>query len=487
MLSGLRLLSSAFFRELEVVGRADIPTDRGGIVVSWHPNGLVDPWLILACFPRPVVFGARHGLFRWPGLGWLLRRLGTVPIYRAADAETADPEQRRAANQRSLSALAERVAAGSFTALFPEGVSHDEPHPVELKTGAARLYYLARQLAPAAAPASAPPAIIPVGLHYDEKRLFRSRVLVWFHPPIELPPALDVTPPLDEPDEAARNRARDLTAEIERVLHDVVHATDDWAIHHVLHRTRKLVRAERAARAAAHPGRPGIHEKALGFARVRNAYRALVDTQPARVAELRRRVEAYDADLEALGLDDHELDRAPPLMSPWLVLTLLAQAVLVFLLLPPLLLLGYIVNGPTALGLLALCRVAARQKKDEATIKILVGMIAFPLTWILAGVLAALGNHALRSLFPALPQRPVLAGLVVAALGAIGGAIALRYLRVLRQTWHAIRVRLARRFGRAEIDRLHAERAAIHDELMSISEGLDLPGAVAPDGSIRAD
>ena len=475
------MLSSVFFRELEVVGRADVPADRGGIVVSWHPNGLVDPWLILAHFPRPVVFGARHGLFRWPGLGWLLRRLGTVPIYRAADAETADPERRRAANQRSLSALAGRVASGSFAALFPEGVSHDEPHPVELKTGAARLYYLARQLAP---DSPAPPAIVPVGLHYDEKRLFRSRVLVWFHPPIELPPVLDVTPAADEADEAARNRARDLTAEIERVLNDVVHATDDWAIHHVLHRTRKLVRAERAARAAANPGRPGIHEKALGFARVRNAYYALAPTQPARVAELRRRVESYDADLEALGLDDHELDRAPPLLSAWLVLTLVAQAVLVFLLLPPLLVLGYIVNGPTALGLLALCRVAARQKKDEATIKILVGMLAFPLTWIAAGVLAALGNHALRALFPALPHRPLLAGVIVAVLGAIGGAIALRYLRVLRQTWHAIRVRLARRFGRPEIDRLRAERAAIHDELMSISEGLELPGAVAADGSI---
>src|SRR5438045_1669041 len=103
----LGMLSSLFFRELEVVGRADVPSDRGGIVVSWHPNGLVDPWLIMAHFPQPLVFGARDVLFRWPLLGALLRRIGTVPIYRAADADTAaDPERRRQANRRSLEALA---------------------------------------------------------------------------------------------------------------------------------------------------------------------------------------------------------------------------------------------------------------------------------------------------------------------------------------------------------------------------------------------
>src|SRR5262245_62569490 len=63
MSSALRALSALFFRELEVVGRADVPADRGGIVVSWHPNGLVDPWLILAHFPRPGVFGAGGGVY----------------------------------------------------------------------------------------------------------------------------------------------------------------------------------------------------------------------------------------------------------------------------------------------------------------------------------------------------------------------------------------------------------------------------------------
>src|SRR5262245_26932407 len=123
MVPALRFLSSVFFRELEVIGRSEVPPDKGGVVIAWHPNGLVDPWLILAHFPGQVVFGARHALFRWPLLGRVLRKLGTVPIYRAKDAGTADPERRRAANRRSLDALAARVAAGSHAALFPEGMS----------------------------------------------------------------------------------------------------------------------------------------------------------------------------------------------------------------------------------------------------------------------------------------------------------------------------------------------------------------------------
>jgi 1-acyl-sn-glycerol-3-phosphate acyltransferase len=478
----LRALLLLFFRRVEVTGLEHVPPAGGVLVVSWHPNGLIDPALILGTLPRQVVFGARHGLFRWPGLGWLLRRVGTVPIYRACDAGGGGEEARREANARSLEALAGRIAAGSASSLFPEGESHDEPRLVELKTGAARLFERARALT---APGAPPPVIVPVGLHYDAKDVFRSSALVAYHPPLALPPGLERPPAPDEDPEALRERTRALTAELERVLHDVVLATEDWPLHHTLHRGRALLRAERAARAGRAPAPADLVEQRLGFARIRQGYLERQRTDPAPVAELRRRVERYDQDLRSLGLEDDELDRDPRLLSRWLGAIIVAQFVLVFLLLPPILLLGYLVNVPSALLLWAVAKLAARKRKDEATVKLLVGAVLFPLTWLGAGLLAARLHEALHAPFPSIPDRPALAGALVALLAALGGAIAVRYRRVSWETARAVRVRLTKATRGEAVARLRAERAVLTDAIEALAAGLPLPGVVASDGRIK--
>ena len=105
----VRFLVGLFFRRVEVSGVERVPTTGGGILIAWHPNGLVDPALIISGFPRRVVFGARHGLFAWPIVGRLMRALGTVPIFRAADAKDGNVEARREANRKSLDAMAQAV------------------------------------------------------------------------------------------------------------------------------------------------------------------------------------------------------------------------------------------------------------------------------------------------------------------------------------------------------------------------------------------
>lgn len=475
----VRVLTRAFFRRVEVSGLENVPADGGGLIVAWHPNGLVDPALILASCPRPVVFGARHGLFLVPVLGALMRGVGAVPIYRAVDAKGSSPEQRRAKNEETLRALAEAIAGGSFAALFPEGVSHDAPRMLELKTGAARLYYQARRAQPDRAP-----AIIPVGLHYDDKRAFRSYALVEFHAPLELPVALDVVPSADEPAEALRERAAALTDEIEARLADAVHPTESWDLHHLMNRARKLVRAERARRTRADPGRPDMQEKVLGFARIWKGYNARLETHPEEVAAMRARLARYDETLRALSLEDHELDLDPRLVSPWLGFLLFLQLATVYLVLPPLLVVGYLVNLPVALLLIGISKLASRAYKDEATVKVLLGAVLFPLTWIAVGVLAARGNVWLRAAMPGVPDVPILSGVVMALLSAIGGAAGMRYLRVARETARAVRVRLLRRWRRREVERLRQERAELFDAIIALSAGLDLPGRVEPDGRI---
>ena len=55
----------------------------GGILVAWHPNAIVDALIITNVFPYQVIFGGRHGLFRYPLLGRVMkarmRLAGLIP------------------------------------------------------------------------------------------------------------------------------------------------------------------------------------------------------------------------------------------------------------------------------------------------------------------------------------------------------------------------------------------------------------------------
>jgi 1-acyl-sn-glycerol-3-phosphate acyltransferase len=455
-----RILARVYFRRIEVTGLDNVPKTGGGLLVSWHPNAIVDGCLILTHFPRPIVFGARHGLFRWPLLGRAMRAIGTVPIYRKLDFAAKDEEARREANRRSLDQLAHAVAGGRFVSLFPEGASHDEPSPTELKTGAARLYYRALELAPKEAP---PPVILPVGLHYDAKRLFGSNALVAFHPPLEnLPP-----PGVSEDEQRAQ--VRRLTAELGRVLHEVVYATESWELHDALHRTRKIIRAESAHRAGKPSARPDMKEKIHHFSRVWSGYNERKKTHPRETEELKERIFGYDADLRALGLDDHELDAKSFSGSLRLVGRVLAQAVLVYLVLPPILLIGFVANLPPGAAVLAVSKLCARAAKDEASLKMLLGAIAFPLSWLGVACLVAWGESPLAAVYPRLSGASWLTGASAFALSVAGAFVVVHYQRLALQTFRAIRVRLTKR-GRAKaIRRLREERAAIYDDLLRLA------------------
>jgi 1-acyl-sn-glycerol-3-phosphate acyltransferase len=477
----IRLSVTAFFRRIEVDGLENIPSEGGGIIVSWHPNGMIDPALIFDRFPRPIVFGARHGLFAWPGLGTILRALNTVPIYRASDSEGGSEEERRAANEKSLGALADAVAGGSFACLFPEGDSHDAPHLIELKTGAARFYFAAVERTATDDP---PPVILPVGLFYDRKRSFRSSVLVEFHPPFELPEQLQTPPPPEASEEERRAFYRAVTDAIENELSEVIHATEDWELHFLMHRSRKLARAERAARSGSLPRKPSMTERVLGFERVWTGYRARLKTHPEQVEQLRGAIADYDADLRALGIEDHELDHHPRLASRALVAILAIQVIAVFILFPPLLLVGYFVNGPTAVLVWFLARRFASKKKDEATIKLLAGTFLFPITWALWGTLAFFSYTMIRNYFPNMPDNALASSVLTVSLGILGGALAMRYLRLVRETSRAVRVRLTRRRRQDCVARLRDVRSQLCDALDALSEGLDLPGEVREDGRV---
>jgi hypothetical protein len=323
-------------------------------------------------------------------------------------------------------------------------------------------------------------------LIYDHKNIFRSRALVLFHDPIHIPK--DLLAPLEGADDetAARERVKSLTALIKETLTKTSRVTENWSLYDLMHRARKLIRAERSYRAGTQLGRPDIEEFEAGFARVWHAYQIRSQDENERTEKLIDRVSAYDKLLHAAQLEDHEVSEKPRLMSPLWAGLLIFQLITLYVLLPPVLLAGFVINVIPYNILRLLDRHYSTQDKDSASVKLLVGAVLFPLFWSLTAIAVVMTRNQVGALFPALPLSPALVFLITFIFAICGGYLALRYTELSSELMRSIRVRMTRKRRNATIAKLQNERSDIYDELIAMSADLELPGIVSDSGRISA-
>ena len=175
------------FRTFETSGSEKVPTDRGSMCSAWHTNGLMDPIAIFLSHPKKFVVGGRHDLVTRPILGFWARKFAVQPVVRKAELLRGGCSEDEAnyLNGRSLLNLATGISHGFGCALFPEGTSHSESHLIRLKTGPFRTVLAAA--AHAKANGGATPTLIPIGLHFRKRHLFRTDCWIEYGDPIELP------------------------------------------------------------------------------------------------------------------------------------------------------------------------------------------------------------------------------------------------------------------------------------------------------------
>lgn len=154
-------------------GGGTIPSTGPVLLVANHPNSLLDPAFIAWVAERPVRFLAKAPLFRDRLIGWVIRGSGSIPVYRAQDDKS-----QMGRNRDTFAAVHDALGGGSAVALFPEGISHDDPSLAPLKTGAARIALGAVAQTGGAFP------IIPVGLVFRAKERFRSEAYAVVGSPI---------------------------------------------------------------------------------------------------------------------------------------------------------------------------------------------------------------------------------------------------------------------------------------------------------------
>ena len=143
-------------------------------------------------------------------------------------------------NGRSLLALASGIAHGFGCVLFPEGTSHSLSHMVRFKTGPARTVLAAAALAKAN---DLPlPHLVPVGLHFRKRELFRTDQYIEFGEPIQLTEDMvpdDMVTAVGqggwvEPPAATVHRIRD---ELQARLPSMTPEAATWAEHRAVHLT----------------------------------------------------------------------------------------------------------------------------------------------------------------------------------------------------------------------------------------------------------
>ncbi len=162
-----------FFREIVVDGRDHLP-ERGPVIFTPnHPNALIDPLLLYLFSPQfRTRFVAKSTLFSIPVFGWILRRIGSIPVVRHLDA------QGEIDYTAFFAACVGALERGGSIVIFPEGRSLPQPFMAPVKTGPARLFLMAREKGITV-------SIVPVGLNYEQGAVFRTSVLISVAPPID--------------------------------------------------------------------------------------------------------------------------------------------------------------------------------------------------------------------------------------------------------------------------------------------------------------
>ena len=426
-----QLLAQVFFRAIEVEGADRIPRGVPLVVVANHHNSLVDPLLVFGMLGVRPRFLAKSTLWDVPGIRQLLDLAGAVPVYRRMD-EGVDTSK----NDETFARCFDELAAGGSIALFPEGISHDAPALAPLKTGAARIVLGALRERGATGI-----QILPVGLTFDEKGIFRSRVLVRVGEPID--PGTWQRAAEHDPREATRS----LTAAIARALSRVT-------LNYPSHEEASLLEQASDVFSARERELPARMALAEAFALRRAAiasYESLRARDPERVEAARARLAAYAERIERLGLrDEHVAARYP--REEVLAYAVGSAALLLWWL--PLAALGTFFNW-IPYRLLGLAAGRAKSGDLPATVKLFGGFFLFPIAWVVWSVLAGMtfgAGAALGVLF------------LAPATGWYAMRFQERYERFFDDGVAYLRVKWRRR----RVAELKSERDALHAEVSEL-------------------
>ena len=401
-----------------------LPESGPLVVVGNHPNGLVDPLIVAHVSQRPVCFLAKEPLFRWPVIGALMRVGKALPIYRTRDGHDTE------ANRSTFAAVHAALAQGAVICLFPEGTSHSEPSLQPLKTGAARMVLGAESENDWALGVR----VVPVGLQYRDKMIFRSDATVVWGEPIQVPDHIRAVHER-EPREAVRQ----LTDHIGEAIRAVTVNLEQW---------EDLPLLELAGQVWTDENDPTT--RLIGLAQ---GQRSFLATTPERIGALRRRLQDFASNLAELGLEPRDLDGQVRVLP---ALRFLGAHLLFFVAAWPIILIGTLGYCVPYYAVRALVNIKKPEADVVASVKVLASILFFG-AWHL--VLVTVGG--------------LWGGWRTALLIGLGlpmaGFLTPGLTEVRQRAWRRVRLSVRLPFAKGRRAALRRERDAIRDQIDALA------------------
>jgi glycerol-3-phosphate O-acyltransferase / dihydroxyacetone phosphate acyltransferase len=423
-----------FFRSIQVRHPDRVPVRGPALLAINHPNNLIDTLVVGGVVERQVHFLATASLFRNPLLARFLRAMGVIPVYRRED----DPAQ-VARNTEAFEACFQTLERGGLIAIYPEGTTHAEPRVQRIKTGAARIALEAE----ARHGGRLGLTLLPVGLNFEARKSFGSRVLVSFGDPIAVTAYLATY--RDEPFRAVD----ELTTVIQYAMEaQVIHVAriDQTALVHEIEAIYRdeLEQELREERGLANPQ---IDPFRLSRS-IAAAVQHFTARDPVRVERIAHRIEDYRARLAAYRVRDAAVQRRASGRHQSRPIARAGRATLG----TPLFVYGAVLNALPYLIPRWLARRLAQKETDYATTRLIASIVAFPLFW-------GFETWIVRRL-----AGPVIA-LAFAFSLPVSGLAAYRYLGGLLRLRNALRLHVLALTHPRAARRLVEERRALVKEL----------------------
>jgi len=428
-----RVLMSTWFREITVIDVENLPTDRGAIIVSWHPGGLFDNMLTRGLLPgKQVKF----------------------------DGIIDDDEE--------LEYLSSQVAAGNNVVVFPEGESHTSPKTKEIQDNAARIALRAVELS-----GDNKPVIIPVGIHYSRKHYFRERVALTVERPIE------VNGTIEELSEI-------ISGEISRASL----SRDDWKDRELIWKARSIIRAERRRQNPELEKLATYGEGVIGARRVRAAWEWLAVNDEKKCEKLVRRTRKHMSKLDSLDLKPHHVDSRPKSVTA----KGFAKSIFLWLFAWSFML-GFVTfsaivgSFPPFLFVVSIDRTFGRKMKETSrgALKLYTALVAYPIWWFISASAFTWALLSDSSPFAGLADYSVLIEFLFSLPASLvlplmiwwmptAGRLQVKLYSKGKSSWRRMRLWAKWRNPSFDWDNLCNMQQELAADLVRIGDGLILPG-----------